>query len=90
MKSNYYRVMEKRVFFMSHESILLISNKFFDLYRKLKAIPSEHSEIITGRTTDYDKPINLSIEQVRNIIKTAAPSITNKEKSMINFYEKPS
>ena len=58
------------------------------LYRKLWAIPSEHSEIITGRTTDYEQPINLSIEQVRNIIQTAAPSITNKEKSMIKFLKK--
>ena len=63
--------------------------KIFDLYRKLKAIPSEHFETIKGRTTDYDEPINLSIEQVRNIIQTAAPSITNKQKSMINFYGKP-
>ena len=68
---------------------LLDQQKIFDLYRKLKAIPSEHFETIKGRTTDYDKPINLSIEQVRNIIQTAAPSITNKQKSMINFYGKP-
>ena len=63
--------------------------KIFDLYRKLEAIPSKHFETIKGRTTDYDEPINLSIEQVRNIIKKSAPSITNKQKSMINFYGKP-
>ena len=62
--------------------------KIFDLYRKLEAIPSEHFETIKGRTTDYDEPINLSIKQVRNIIKKKIPEITNGEISMIKYSKK--
>ena len=60
--------------------------KIFDLYRKLEAI--SYFETIKGRTTDYDKPINLSIEQVRNIIKKKIPEITNDEISMIKYSKK--
>ena len=60
--------------------------KIFDLYRKLEAI--SYFETIKGRTTDYDEPINLSIEQVRNIIKKKIPEITNDEISMIKYSKK--
>ena len=41
----------------------------------------------TGFDPKKSKPINLSkyIQQIRNIIKKSAPSITDDEKSMINF-----
>ena len=66
--------------------------KIFNLYRKLQSIPVDNIMSIKGEgATGFDpkkpKPINLSkyIQQIRNIIKKSAPSITDDEKSMINF-----
>lgn len=44
----------------------------------------------TGFDPKKPKPINLSkyIQQIRNVIKKSAPSITDDEKSMIKFSEK--